>query len=50
MEAGSVWINQHSALDVEVPVGGAKQSGIGTELGREGLLEYTQLKVIGVAA
>jgi acyl-CoA reductase-like NAD-dependent aldehyde dehydrogenase len=49
MEAGSVWINQHGALDVDVPFGGAKQSGWGTELGREGLLEFTQLKVVSIA-
>jgi acyl-CoA reductase-like NAD-dependent aldehyde dehydrogenase len=49
MEAGSVWINQHGAMDVGVPYGGTKQSGFGAALGREGLLEFTQLKVISIA-
>lgn len=46
LEAGTVWINQHGKLDPEVPFGGLKQSGIGTELGREGLEAFTQVKVI----
>ena len=49
MEAGTVWINQHAQLDADIPFGGAKASGVGTELGREGLLEFTQLKVINAA-
>lgn len=49
MEAGSVWINQHGTMDVGVPYGGTKQSGFGTALGREGLLEFTQVKVINIA-
>jgi acyl-CoA reductase-like NAD-dependent aldehyde dehydrogenase len=49
VEAGSVWINQHGAMDVGVPYGGTKQSGFGTALGREGLLEFTQVKVINIA-
>lgn len=49
MEAGTVWINKHAELDPGIPFGGAKQSGIGRELGREGLEEFTQLKVINMA-
>lgn len=49
MEAGTVWINQHGALDVGIPFGGTKQSGLGLELGYAGLLEFTQLKVINIA-
>lgn len=49
MEAGTVWINKHAELDPSIPFGGAKQSGIGKELGREGLEEFTQLKVINMA-
>ena len=29
-----------------IPFGGAKQSGIGTEFGEEGLAEFTQLQII----
>ncbi|MHA7267339.1 aldehyde dehydrogenase family protein, partial [Arthrobacter halodurans] len=37
IEAGSVWINKHGAVDPRVPFGGAKQSGYGLEFGVEGL-------------
>jgi acyl-CoA reductase-like NAD-dependent aldehyde dehydrogenase len=33
----------------DIPFGGAKQSGIGEELGREGLEAYTQAKIINMA-
>jgi acyl-CoA reductase-like NAD-dependent aldehyde dehydrogenase len=36
-------------LDPAIPFGGAKQSGLGNELGEEGLAEFTQLKVINMA-
>jgi acyl-CoA reductase-like NAD-dependent aldehyde dehydrogenase len=49
MDAGTVGINQHVGIDANVPFGGSKQSGIGTELGRDGLLEFTQLRVISSA-
>ena len=49
MEAGTVWINKHAELDPGIPFGGVKQSGIGSELGQEGLEEFTQLKVINMA-
>ncbi len=49
IESGTVWVNSHMALDPTIPFRGAKQSGIGAELGQEGLYEYTQAKVINVA-
>ena len=49
MDAGTVWINKHAELDPSIPFGGAKQSGLGNELGEEGLEEFTQLKVINMA-
>lgn len=49
LEAGTVWINKHAELDPSIPFGGAKQSGLGTELGEEGLEEFTQLKIINMA-
>lgn len=44
LEAGTVWINHHSisAMDPRTPFGGWKQSGIGRELGADGILGYTQ--------
>ena len=49
VESGTVWVNQHFALNPKVPFRGAKESGLGTELGEEGLHEYTQAKIINVA-
>jgi acyl-CoA reductase-like NAD-dependent aldehyde dehydrogenase len=48
LESGTVWINQHCALDPAVPFPAHKQSGLGVESGREGLLAYTALQVINV--
>jgi phenylacetaldehyde dehydrogenase len=42
--AGSVWINVHNVLDVGVPFGGFKHSGLGTDLGKESVLSHTRLK------
>lgn len=49
MDSGSVWVNKHAELAPNIPFGGAKQSGLGTELGEEGLAEFTQLKIINIA-
>ncbi|MEW9870766.1 aldehyde dehydrogenase family protein [Arthrobacter sp. HS15c] len=37
IQAGTVWINKHGAVDPRVPFGGSKQSGYGLEFGTEGL-------------
>ena len=42
-EAGNVYVNG-GPRDVTAPFGGYKQSGIGREGGRYGLMEFTQLK------
>ena len=49
MDTGTVWINKHADLAPNVPFGGAKMSGIGTELGEAGLAEFTQAHVINMA-
>jgi acyl-CoA reductase-like NAD-dependent aldehyde dehydrogenase len=49
LDAGMVWINKHAELVPTVPFGGAKQSGIGVEFAEEGLLEFTELKIISAA-
>ena len=49
MDAGTVWINKHIDLAPHIPFGGAKQSGLGVEMGEEGLAEFTQLQVINAA-
>lgn len=48
LRCGTVWINTYGSFPNEVPFGGYKQSGFGRELGREGLLEFTQTKHIGI--
>jgi acyl-CoA reductase-like NAD-dependent aldehyde dehydrogenase len=48
LTAGTAWINQHAETMPNIPFCGSGQSGIGTELGDEGLVEFTQLKVINV--
>lgn len=49
MESGTVWVNKHAELDPAIPFGGAGMSGLGTELGEDGLEEFTQLKIINMA-
>ena len=49
IETGTVWINKFLDVSPDIPFGGAKQSGIGEELGREGLEAYTQAKIINMA-
>jgi acyl-CoA reductase-like NAD-dependent aldehyde dehydrogenase len=46
IQAGTVWINQHGALNPEVPFGGTKQSGYGQEFGAAGLKAVAAPKVI----
>jgi acyl-CoA reductase-like NAD-dependent aldehyde dehydrogenase len=49
MVSGTVWINKLYELPPDIPFGGAKQSGFGTEMGQEGLEEYTQSRIINLA-
>ena len=49
IETGTVWINEFLNVSPDISFGGAKQSGIGTELGREGLEAFTQAKIINMA-
>jgi acyl-CoA reductase-like NAD-dependent aldehyde dehydrogenase len=49
IQAGTVWVNSyHSAGLPNMPYGGYKQSGIGRELGHEGLEEYLETKAIQI--
>lgn len=49
MESGSVWVNKHADIQPHLPFGGAKFSGVGSELGEEGLKEFTQVQVLNMA-
>jgi phenylacetaldehyde dehydrogenase len=42
--AGTVWVNSHGMLDLAVPFGGVRQSGVGHELGEEAIRHHTHLK------
>jgi len=46
LRMGTVWINDFHPYFAQAPWGGYKQSGIGRELGKTGLEEYTELKHI----
>jgi acyl-CoA reductase-like NAD-dependent aldehyde dehydrogenase len=46
IDSGTVWINTHMMLHPDVPAGGAKESGMGVEMGMEGLAEHTQSHIL----
>ncbi len=46
LRMGTVWINDFNIYFAQAPWGGYKQSGIGRELGKLGLEEYTEVKHI----
>jgi acyl-CoA reductase-like NAD-dependent aldehyde dehydrogenase len=46
LEAGTVWINEHAIRNPYVPATAYKYSGIGVELGEEGLREFCNIQVI----
>lgn len=50
IDTGTVWVNQHLAIDPAIPFRGVKQSGLGGELGEAGLLEYTQAHIINAVS
>jgi acyl-CoA reductase-like NAD-dependent aldehyde dehydrogenase len=44
VQAGTVWINTYKQFSISTPFGGWRDSGIGREKGRLGILEYMQQK------
>ncbi|WP_332876478.1 NAD-dependent succinate-semialdehyde dehydrogenase [Massilia sp. S19_KUP03_FR1] len=48
MEVGMVWINQPAAPSAEMPFGGIKDSGYGTEGGPEALESYLNTKSVSI--
>lgn len=46
LETGMVWVNEIHTQGVDVPFGGQKQSGLGTEHGNEGRQLFTNPKTI----
>lgn len=49
IRAGTVWVNCYDVFDAAAPFGGFKTSGIGRELGEEGLKAYTESKTVTVS-
>lgn len=50
VDSGTVWVNQHLAVDANIPFRGSKQSGLGSELGQAGFDEYTQAHIVNAVA
>ena len=50
LRMGTVWINDFHPYFPQAPWGGYKRSGIGRELGRPGLEEYTETKHIATTS
>ena len=46
LQAGTVWINKHMELRPDAAFAGLKQSGMGCELGIEGLKAYCNVQTI----
>jgi acyl-CoA reductase-like NAD-dependent aldehyde dehydrogenase len=48
LECGTVWINEHGAVQPDAPFGGVKQSGVGVEFGKQGLEEFTTIQTVKI--
>ncbi|MFD7614560.1 aminobutyraldehyde dehydrogenase [Streptomyces sp. NPDC059828] len=48
LHTGIVWVNTHGTTVSEMPHGGVKHSGYGSDLSLAGLLDYTQVKHVMV--
>jgi phenylacetaldehyde dehydrogenase len=46
IDAGTVWLNTHNVLDLAMPFGGSKLSGLGREFGSEALHAFTEPKAV----
>lgn len=44
-----MWVNQHDAFGLPIPMAGFRNSGLGVEQSAQGLAECAQIQVINVA-
>ena len=49
LECGTAWVNNHAMSQPDAPFGGVKQSGVGVEFGRYGLVEYTNIQTLQIS-
>ena len=49
LETGMVYLNEGSGTAAELPFGGVKRSGIGRELGRYGMEEFVNKRLVKYA-
>ena len=49
LECGTAWVNNHAMIQPDAPFGGVKQSGVGVEFGRYGLVEYTNIQTLQIS-
>jgi len=50
LEYGVTWVNTHGNMATEMPHGGMKNSGYGSDLSMQSLLDYTQVRHIMLAS
>lgn len=48
VRAGSVWINTYEHVTCQTPFGGFKESGIGREMGEDGIQQYLENKTVTI--
>ncbi|CAH2076747.1 unnamed protein product, partial [Iphiclides podalirius] len=49
VRAGSIWINTYDHVTSQTPFGGFKDSGLGRELGEDGINQYLEIKTVTMA-
>ncbi|CAG9129120.1 unnamed protein product [Plutella xylostella] len=49
VRAGSVWVNTYEHVTCQTPFGGFKDSGIGREMGEEGIQQYLENKTVTIS-
>jgi aminobutyraldehyde dehydrogenase len=50
LEYGVTWVNTHGVFATEMPHGGMKNSGYGSDLSMQSLLDYTQVRHVMIAS